>query len=99
MPIVAVVVSILTDITAAAGVYCEWGSGLHFAKFWLRLIMSISLGLSVMSILKFYQLLKSDLAHHRPLAKLIAFKAIVFLTFVQGVSLFTKSPLWKWLAD
>ncbi|KAM5349816.1 hypothetical protein ACJ41O_006321 [Fusarium nematophilum] len=84
MPVIALVVSIATDITAAIGIYCEWGNGLHFAKFWLRLIQSISLVASVLSILQFYKFLKTDLAHHRPLVKLIALKAIVFLTFLQS---------------
>ncbi|KAF5002914.1 hypothetical protein FDECE_10498 [Fusarium decemcellulare] len=85
MPFVSLLVSIATDITAAAGVYCEFSSKPRFAKFWLSIIQSISLVASVLSILQFYQVLKVDLAHHRPLLKLMAFKAIVGLTFLQGI--------------
>ncbi|CAM1501442.1 Fc.00g034260.m01.CDS01 [Cosmosporella sp. VM-42] len=84
-PIVSLVVSVATDITQAAGIYCEWGSGVHFAKFWLSIIRTISLTASIMSILQFYKVIKTDLAQHRPLVKLIAFKAVVFLTFVQSI--------------
>ncbi|KAF7562253.1 hypothetical protein G7046_g1881 [Stylonectria norvegica] len=84
-PVAALVVSAATDITQAAGIYCEWGSGIHFAKLWLSVIRSISLTLSVMSILQFYKALKVDLAQHRPLVKLIAFKAVVGLTFIQSI--------------
>lgn len=87
MPIVALIVSITTDITAAVGIYCRWSFMPHFAKFWLRLIQIISLVTAVLSILQFYHLLKTDLTQRRPLLKLIAFKIIVFLNFVQGVRL------------
>ncbi|KAK2685028.1 hypothetical protein QWA68_016286 [Fusarium oxysporum] len=85
MPIVALIVSIATDVTAAVGIYCRWSFMPHFAKFWLRLIQIISLVTAVLSILQFYHLLKTDLTQRRPLLKLIAFKIIVFLNFVQGI--------------
>ncbi|KAM5357182.1 hypothetical protein ACJZ2D_016533 [Fusarium nematophilum] len=85
MPIVALIVSITTDVTAAVGIYCRWSFKPQFAKFWLRLIQIISLVAAVLSILQFYKFLKTDLAQYRPLTKLIAFKIIVFLNFVQGI--------------
>jgi hypothetical protein len=48
---------------------------------------AISLTLAMLAILQFYALLKAELAKHRPLLKLIAFKAIVSLTFFQAVSI------------
>lgn len=86
MPVVAFIIAIVTDITAAVGVFCEWDRQIKSAKFFLHLISNISLVASVLSILQFYRFLKKPLAQHRPLAKLLAFKIIVFLTFVQGVS-------------
>lgn len=86
MPVVSFIIAIATDITAAVGVYCEWDNKIKSVKFVLRLISTISLVASVLSILQFYRFLKKHLAHHKPLMKLLAFKIIVFLTFVQGVS-------------
>ncbi|KAI8654182.1 hypothetical protein NCS56_01374800 [Fusarium sp. Ph1] len=85
MPVVAFVIAIATDITAAVGVYCEWDRKIKSVKFVLRLISTISLVASVLSILQFYRFLKRHLAHHQPLMKLLSFKIVVFLTFVQGI--------------
>jgi hypothetical protein len=83
---VSLVVAILTDITAALEIYCEWSNEPRNIRFWLRIIGTVSLAVSIISILLFYNLLKVDLAHHQPFAKLFSFKAVVGLTFVQGVS-------------
>lgn len=86
MPVIAIGVSIATDITQAAGIFCQESNDRHFANIYLRIIMSISLVISVLSILQMYMLLKKDLAHHNPMLKLTAFKIVVGLTFIQGVS-------------
>jgi hypothetical protein len=85
-PVVALILAIATVVTAANGTYCEWSSDKGTPKFWIRLIGTIALGMSVVSILQFYKILKVDLAHHRPMVKLFAFKAVVGLTFLQSVS-------------
>uniref|UniRef100_A0A8H7K6X7 Uncharacterized protein n=1 Tax=Bionectria ochroleuca TaxID=29856 RepID=A0A8H7K6X7_BIOOC len=85
LPIVSFVVAVGTDITAAAGIYCEWKSSPKFAKAYLGALGAISLTLAMLAILQFYALLKAELAKHRPLLKLIAFKAIVSLTFFQAI--------------
>lgn len=88
MPVIAVGVAIATDITEAAGVFCEWSNARQFANIYLRVIMSISLVVSVLAILQMYMLLKKDLAHHSPMLKLTAFKMVVGMTFLQEVSCF-----------
>lgn len=85
MPVVAIVVAIATDITEAAGVFCAESNSREFANIYLRVIMTISLIVSVASILQMYMLLKKDLAHHNPMLKLTAFKIVVGLTFLQEV--------------
>jgi len=45
----------------------------------------VSVVIAVLAVLRFYTALKKDLEHHKPLAKFIAFKLIIFLTFVQKV--------------
>ncbi|CAG7563483.1 unnamed protein product [Fusarium equiseti] len=85
MPIVAIVVAIATDITEAAGVFCAESNSREFANIYLRVIMTISLIVSIASILQMYMLLKKDLAHHNPMLKLTAFKIVVGLTLLQEI--------------
>ncbi|KAL9620652.1 MAG: hypothetical protein Q9160_004788 [Pyrenula sp. 1 TL-2023] len=84
-PVVAFGVAVATDITAAAGVYCEGSKKPRFASFWFLIIRSISVTVAVTAVLKMYVALKDHLAHHRPLAKLVAFKIIVFLGFFENI--------------
>ncbi|EXL71194.1 hypothetical protein FOPG_13013 [Fusarium oxysporum f. sp. conglutinans race 2 54008] len=85
MPVIAIGVAVATDITQAAGIFCQESNDRHFANIYLRIIMSVSLVISVLSILQMYFLLKKDLAHHNPMLKLTAFKIVVGLTFIQGI--------------
>ncbi|KAM0234088.1 hypothetical protein ACHAP5_010191 [Fusarium lateritium] len=85
MPVIAIGVAIATDITEAAGVFCEWSNARQFANIYLRVIMSVSLVVSVLAILQMYMLLKKDLAHHSPMLKLTAFKIVVGLTFLLEI--------------
>lgn len=41
---------------------------------------------AVISTLRFYKVLKADLAGHKPLSKLFAFKLMVGLNFLMNVS-------------
>jgi len=52
----------------------------------LNLAGSISTGIAVTSIIKFYAALKSHIAQHQPLLKIVAFKLIVGITFFEAVS-------------
>lgn len=51
----------------------------------ISIIQTFSVVLAVLAILFFYKALRTDLASYQPLLKLVAFKIIVFLTFLQGV--------------
>ncbi|KAI1265860.1 organic solute transporter Ostalpha-domain-containing protein [Xylariaceae sp. FL1019] len=84
-PPVALFVAILTVITQAAGVYCEFTTSVHFAKLWIRIITYASTFFAVAGILRFYLRLKEELAPYNAFQKLLAFKAVVFLTFVQNI--------------
>jgi len=86
-PVVAFLVAILTDITQAAGVYCIFSGGIHFAKFWLHLFNMISLVLVFLTLLQVFKHLKPELAVHNAMLKFIAFKIIIFLTVVQSIIL------------
>ncbi|OHE93103.1 hypothetical protein CORC01_11592 [Colletotrichum orchidophilum] len=84
-PVVALLVAILTAITQAAGVYCEFESKVHFARLWLQLISNASLTLALMTVIRFFMQLKSKLSHHQPIAKFLAFKLVVTLTFLETI--------------
>ncbi|KAK1977015.1 organic solute transporter Ostalpha-domain-containing protein [Colletotrichum cereale] len=84
-PIVTLLVAIVTAITQAAGVYCEFASKAHFAKLWLSIISNVSLTLAIVTVLRFFMQLKSQLKHHRPIAKFASFKLVVSLTFVENI--------------
>ncbi|WYZ35072.1 hypothetical protein EsH8_I_001348 [Colletotrichum jinshuiense] len=84
-PVVALLVAIITAITQAADVYCEFASKVHFAKLWLSIISNVSLTLSLMTVIRFFMQLRSQLAHHQPMAKFLAFKLVVSLTFLENI--------------
>merc|ERR1711939_1228253 len=84
-PIVALLVSVVTDITQAASVYCLESSSIHFAHLWMEVAINISVSVAILSVVKFYTALAKDLKHHKPLAKLLAFKLIIGLAFLEGI--------------
>jgi hypothetical protein len=77
-------VLIVTEITEATGSYCATSNKLYFAKIWLTLITLVSTTIAIFSILKFYKVLKPNIDSRKPLSKLMAFKGIVFLNFLQN---------------
>ncbi|KAI1629515.1 organic solute transporter Ostalpha-domain-containing protein [Exophiala viscosa] len=84
-PIIALGVAIATDITQAASVYCLESSSIHYSHLWLEIASNVSLSFAITSVVKFYAALKKGLKHHKPLAKFLAFKLIIFLTFLQSI--------------
>lgn len=58
---------------------CEWEQ--------LEVISAVSLAVAVLSILACYKTLKPNIAGHRALLKLLAFKLLVGITFVENVRL------------
>ncbi|EFQ32419.1 hypothetical protein CGRA01v4_05840 [Colletotrichum graminicola] len=84
-PVVSLLVAIVTAITQAAGVYCEFASQTHFAKLWLSIISNASLTLALITVLRFFMQLKSQLKEHRPIAKFASFKLVVTLTFLENI--------------
>lgn len=87
-PVIQLLVSIFTDITEAKAVYCLTSSSIHFAHLWLNLAHSISLIMAVLSCLRLCKALKQQLAHHKPLSKLLAFKGLVALEFLVEVRIY-----------
>jgi hypothetical protein len=85
-PAVQALVAIFTAIFESQGVYCLASSKPYFGHLWLDIIHNVSLTLAIMSCLRLYGALKGRLAHHKPLAKLGAFKLLVAITGIIQVS-------------
>lgn len=79
-PAIQTLVAIFTAITESQGVYCLVSSKPYFGHLWLDIVHNVSLTLAIIACLKMYGALKTQLAHHKPLAKLAAFKLLVGLT-------------------
>lgn len=92
-PAVQALVAIFTAIFESQGVYCLASSKPYFGHLWLDIIHNVSLTLAIMSCLRLYGALKGRLAHHKPLAKLGAFKLLVAITGIIQVSLY-KTPVY-----
>lgn len=91
-PAVQALVAIFTAIFESQGVYCLVSSKPYFGHLWLDIIHNVSLTLAIMSCLRLYGALKGQLAHHKPLAKLAAFKLLVAITGIIQVSPYNTPP-------
>ena len=86
-PITELFSILILEISTATNDYCVSSLSPKYAHIWVQIISSIGIGLAVLSILRFYKNTKSRMRVHRGLAKLVCFKLIVFLRFIQQVSL------------
>ncbi|KAI0358078.1 DUF300-domain-containing protein [Trametes cingulata] len=70
-----------------AGLYCEdsWSPG--WGHIYITLIVSISVSIAMYCLIQLYMAVKVELAPQKPLLKLFAIKAVVFLTFWQATFL------------
>ncbi|CAI7671214.1 unnamed protein product [Penicillium manginii] len=80
--------SITQVATQAVHVYCLSSMAPHFSHIWARQISvatSLSTGVAVNAIVQFYVNMKGYMAEHRPLLKLLAFKLIVGVIFLEKI--------------
>ncbi|KLO10338.1 DUF300-domain-containing protein, partial [Schizopora paradoxa] len=70
-----------------AGLYCEssWSPGWGYA--YITVIVSISVSISMYCLVQAYVPIATLIAPHKPILKLFAIKAVVFLTFWQATFL------------
>lgn len=85
-PIVEILSIIILEATEAAGVYCVQSLNPKFGHIWVQVISSIGVGAAVISILRFYGRMKNRMKVRRGLSKLLCFKLIVGIRFLQSVS-------------
>ncbi|KAK2463243.1 hypothetical protein APHAL10511_004898 [Amanita phalloides] len=77
-------VTLVAIICQVAGVLCKSQSfNFHFASVYLDAIDFVSVSVALYGLILFYSLTREDLRGHRPLAKFLAIKMLVFLTFYQ----------------
>ncbi|KAH9888780.1 organic solute transporter Ostalpha-domain-containing protein [Cubamyces lactineus] len=69
------------------GLYCEdsWSPG--WGHIYITLVVSLSVSVAMYCLIQLYMAVKVELAPQKPLLKLIAIKAVVFLTFWQATFL------------
>ncbi|KAG2015794.1 DUF300 domain-containing protein [Coprinopsis cinerea AmutBmut pab1-1] len=81
---VATLVAVILDYV---GLYCEssWAPG--WGHLWIVLIISVSVTIAMYCLLQLYFPVDKQLKPHRPVLKLFAVKAVVFLTFWQATFL------------
>jgi len=84
--IIRPLLSIIGIICQRKGVLCEGGSwSLHTAKAYITVIDGISITIALYGLIVFYGLTKDELKGRRPLAKFLAIKLIVMVTFYQSL--------------
>lgn len=86
--LVSIMVGIVTDVTEALGKFCDSSYNPKFAHVWMVVVQNVSEAVAITTIILTFMATRKQLASHRPLAKLGAFKGIIFVTFSTGI-LFT----------
>ncbi|KAI0549786.1 organic solute transporter Ostalpha-domain-containing protein [Xylaria curta] len=85
--IATIIIKIVEEITQAAGRYCQYSFSPAFAHIWVIVISNIVLPVGVLAIVQFYMRMNQE--HHfkirHPTSKILSFKAVVLLTFVQDI--------------
>ncbi|KAH8668627.1 organic solute transporter Ostalpha-domain-containing protein [Xylariales sp. PMI_506] len=84
-PVVSILVAIFTDITQAAKVYCYGSRETYFASLWLGIATKASMAMAVVNVVQVYTGLKQELKPYRAIQKLLAFKTLIGLQFLQGI--------------
>ncbi|KAI9754079.1 MAG: exosome nuclease subunit [Chaenotheca gracillima] len=83
--VVKPILVIAQDASIAAGTYCATSRNIHFAHIWIVIFDSISSALAVVAVFRFYARCKKMMGDRKPLTKLLCFKAIVFLCWIQSI--------------
>ena len=85
--VINIICFIAEEASLAAGTYCATSLKPYFANLWITIITNVSITVAVLAVLNLYKRLKPipDFSQHKPLLKLISFKLIVFLNFIQGI--------------
>ncbi|KAK5131549.1 hypothetical protein LTR08_000876 [Meristemomyces frigidus] len=82
-PITELVSVLILEATEAANDFCSQSLSPKYGHLWVMLISSVGVGVAVVSIFRFYGRMKGMMKVRRGLAKLVCFKALVLIRFLQ----------------
>jgi hypothetical protein len=90
-PVVNAISTLITEVTEVEGTYCNGNFNPKFGYLWATVIQSVTLGVAIAAIWRFYKRMTKRLRARRGLAKLVGFKALVGLIWTQQVLCFLAS--------
>lgn len=74
-------------------IFLEWTGWYVGAISWtVTIILNLSVSLAMYSLVLFYHLFHTELAPHKPLAKILCIKGVVFFSFWQVIKISTHRP-------
>lgn len=85
-PFLEIFAVIIAEGTTATATYCVTSLSPKFGHLWYLVLRTVGVVLAVLAIFKFYGRTKPLMKPHRGFWKLVCFKLIVFLRFIQTVS-------------
>ncbi|KAJ5646963.1 hypothetical protein N7490_003335 [Penicillium lividum] len=85
-PIVIFWVAIAQSVAAAFDRYCLDSNKPAFAHLWLQIIQEVSVTIAINAVIRFYANTKDYMQEHKPLMKLLSFKLMVGLIFIEQVA-------------
>jgi len=82
-----IVMTIVQEVTQALNDYCETSYSLKYAHIWVLLITNVALGWAINAIVRYYMRMRNEpeFAQHKPTLKIISFKLIVGVNFLQSI--------------
>lgn len=82
-PVFGLVVVLLTEVTEATNTFCSGSLSPKYGSLWAELITTFSLGAAIGALWKFYQHIKLRVKSRQGLSKVICFKAMVGIRWIQ----------------
>ncbi|KAK4542473.1 hypothetical protein LTR36_006725 [Oleoguttula mirabilis] len=83
-PITEIIAVVVLEATQAEGTYCVSSWNPRFGHLWYMIISTLGIVLAVTAIFKFHGRMKRLMKARRGMWKLLCFKGIVFLHFIQS---------------
>jgi hypothetical protein len=77
--------TIVSVITQAFDRYCLESLNPAFAHVWVMVIEAGAVTIAMYCLIQFYVQIRNDIAHHKPLLKVVAIKLVIFLSFWQTI--------------
>ncbi|TEY38452.1 hypothetical protein BOTCAL_0491g00020 [Botryotinia calthae] len=92
---IRVAMTVLAVVTEYFGKYCDSSDSPVFAHIWILVIEGAAVTIAMFCLIQFYIQLRTDLAPHKPFLKVVAIKAVIFLSFWQSfaISILMSSTL------